>query len=578
MRVFLSLVLVGLIAPATQAAGKDPLRFLPEKTDVVLKVEKPRALIESILKHDLAKDAQQLQIVRDFLDGADARRVFQLIAHFEKELGAPWPELIDKLAGGGIAAGLKIGGGNAPVTFVLQGTDEKTVAKFLDLGRSLFEEERARQGVTEKLARKTYAGAEVVEFDKELLAARIGDALIVSNKGDGMKAALDQNAVNAKDAKARNAANTRAGSEAVKILPAGPAAWLWVNLIPLKQLPEAKDLFETPRANFIFTAFAAGWLDVARRSDFVAAGLYHDAADFRLAVRMPAGRKGMGTDIEIHLAKDPNVAGTLPLLEPKGVLATHSFYLDIDTMYKKRDLIFPPELSKGIEEGEKQISRFLLGTTLPKYLSQSGVHYRLVATQPERVESYKTQPEQRLPAFAAVLSMRDPQFARTTTALIRAVATGLGSQISYRSWDEEMDGVKVFGFSFPDNGKFPDDPLKLHFNYQPCFALVQDQYILASNKGICRELIGLIKKEDRSKKMSQNMQFKAFASGLGSYVYTSADQALAGTILSQGLKLGAARRQTESLFAYLQKLGTVSVETDYTDTSFRFDVTWKTKK
>jgi len=32
-------------------------------------------------------------------------------------------------------------------------------------------------------------------------------------------------------------------------------------------------------------------------------------------------------------------------LEPKGVLFSHSFYFDLDTMYRKREQIFPPENS-----------------------------------------------------------------------------------------------------------------------------------------------------------------------------------------------------------------------------------------
>jgi hypothetical protein len=578
MRLLLSIAIVSLLAcPAARGQAKDPLRFIPEKTEIVLKVEKPRALIDAIVKHDLAKEAQQLQIVRDFLDGADLRRVFQLISHFEKELGAPWPELINRLAGGGMAAGLRIGSDNAPLVLVLQGTDEKTVTKFFELGQSLFQEEMARQGSTEKLAHRTYAGAEVVEFTKDLLFARVGDAIVFSNKSDGMKEALDKNEADQKLDKAKNP-TPRPIAETSKSLPPGPLAWVWVNLKPIKELPQAKDFFETPRANFFLTLGGAAILDAARRSDYIAMGLYHDTGTFRLAIRMPAGREGTGSDVAIHLPKDPKVGGSLPLLEPKGVLFSHSFYFDFETLYQKRNEIFPMDLAKGLEDGEKQISKLLLGSSLPKFLSESGVHYRLVATQPEKVESYVSQPELRLPAFAAVLSMRDPHFAKTMTGLIRGAATALGQQVSYRSWEEEVDGIPTFGFSFPENGKFPEDPQKLHFNYQPTFAVVQDQYILASNKGICKELIGILKKEDRSKPMSQNMQMRAYANGLGGYIYTSADQALAGTILSQGLKIGAAREQTTELFAFVQKLGVASIETDYTDKTFRFDLSWKAKK
>lgn len=579
MRPVLSLAVALTFAlPAARAESKDPLRFFPEQTDVVLKVEKPRALVEAVLKHDLAKEAEDLPVVRELLDSANFRRFFRLVAHFEKELGAPWPELIDKIAGGGMAAGLRIvPEADAPVLLVVQGTDEKAVARFFDLGLSVLDDERARQGAPKPLPRKTYEGAECVELDKDAFVARAGDALLFSNKSEMLKAGIDRRAAARKESKAGSAAGL-AGKQAPGILPPNPAAWLWVNLKRVKELPQLKELFETPRANFILTLVGAGYLDAARRSDFVAAGLYADGGNFRLAVRMPAGRDGMAPDVELHLPRDPAVGGTLPLLEPKGVLFSHSFYFDFDTMYRKRDQIFPPDLVKGFNEGEKQISRFLVGSSLPKFLGQSGVYYRLVAAKPEPVADYKTVPDQRLPAFAAVLSMRDPDFAKTMTTVIKGGALAAGQAVSLKPWDEEIAGVPAFGYSFPENGKFPEDPLKLHFNYQPSFGPYKDQYILASNKGLFRQLVGILDREDRTHPAPQNMRLRAYAAGAGDYAAVGGDQSLAATIVAQAVKIGEARKQTEALFAFLQKLGTIGVETDYTANEFRFDVTLKLKK
>jgi hypothetical protein len=576
MRLFFPLVAAVLFTLSAEA--KDPRRFLPESTDVVIAVEKPRAFVEAILNHPLAKDAEKLQIVRDFLDGADARKFFQLVAHYEKELGAPWPELIDRLAGGGMVAGFKFAGDTPPAVLVIQGTDEKTVAKFFDMSLALFEDELVRQGAKEKPLRKSYAGVECIQLDKGLLVARAGDAILLATRNDVMKGALDQYAAITKDPNAKSLATAQWTKDAARLLPPNPALAAFVNLKPVKDMPAAKEVFASPRNDVVQTVLFAGYLDVARRSDHLAVGLYHENGDFRFTVRMPAGRDGMATDVELHLPRDPEVGGTLPLLEPKGVLFTHSFYLDLETLYQKREAILPMQIAKDFAEGEKQISRFLLGTTLPKYLSQLGRHYRIVAVQPEKVEAYKTEPTQRFPAFAVVLSMRDPAFAKTTTALIKTGALGLGTQATLKPWEEEIAGIPAFGYSFPDDGKFPDDPLKVRFNYQPAFAAVQDQFVLASNKGLLRELIEIIRKEDRTKLHNQNMQMRAYASALGDYANIAPEQALAGTILSQGLKVGEARKQTDALFAYLQKLGSVQLESDYTADRFRFDLTWTMKK
>lgn len=579
MRLILSAAAALVVAvPVGRADSKDPLRFFPEQTDIVLKVEKPRALVEAVVRHDLAKEAQELQLVRDFLDSANARQFFRLLAHVERELGAPWPELMDKLAGGGMTVGAKfVAEGNGPALVVIQGTDEKLVGRFFDLGLALLEEERARQGSTKSLPRKTYGGFDCVQLDKQALVARSGDVLLFSNKNDTLKGGIDHAATVGNGPNAKSIAAV-APKQVASVLPPNPAAWLWVNLKPIKQLPQAKDVLTTPRNDVVQTVLFADVLDVVRRSNFLAAGLYAEKGDFRLTIRLPAGRDGMAPDVEMHLPRDPKITGTLPLLEPKGVLLTHSFYLDLDTLYRKREQILPPQVAKDFAEGEKQISRFLIGSTLPKFLSQAGAHYRIVVTKPEPVPDYKTEPAQRLPAFAVVASMRDPAFARTMTALIKAGALAAGQAVTLRSWDEEIGGVPAFGYSFPEKGKFPDDPQNLHFNYQPTFGAHKDQYISASNKGLFRELVGLIDKEDRSPVVTQNARLRVYASAAGEYAYAAPEQSLAAMIIGQAVKVGEARQKTDALFKFLSKLGTAGFEMDYQGDRASIDLTWKTKK
>src|SRR5262249_28735888 len=163
--------------------------------------------------------------------------------------------------------------------------------------------------------------------------------------------------------------------------------------------------------------------------------------------------------------------------------------------------------------------------------------------------------DQRLPAFAVVGSMRDPAFAKTMKALIKAGALAAGQAASLKPWEEEIAGVPAFGYSFPDGGKFPDDPAKVHFNYQATFGADQDQFIAASNKGLFRELVAIIGKEDRSRRTSQTVQARFYASGAGEYANAMPEQSMAAAVIGQAVKIGEARQQTEALFKYLEKLG-----------------------
>ena len=85
----------------------------------------------------------------------------QLVAHFEHELGHPWPDLVDHLAGGGIVLAVKIQPKQpAPVLLILQGTDPKLTAQFFSNVREAVADEQARQGVTEEYKSEKYRGVE----------------------------------------------------------------------------------------------------------------------------------------------------------------------------------------------------------------------------------------------------------------------------------------------------------------------------------------------------------------------------------------------------------------------------------
>lgn len=562
-----------------RAADTNPLRFFPAKdTEIVAVVPHPRALIESIRNHPRGQDALTLPQVREFLDSADLRRVFQILAYYERDLGAKWPELLDQISGDGLAIGTKFGSQNALFLAVMQGRDAKQTKKLIDLVVKLVEEELARNGVKEGVLRRKYQGIEAIELSKDLKIAQIDEALLLSNNDNALKAGIDQHISNKKDAKPANVANTSVQGDVKKLLGGQPLAWLWLNLKPVKELPQAKDVFASPRNDVVQTVLFAGWLDVARRADFIAAGFYREQDDLKFTIRMPAGRLNTAPDVELHLPADPKVGGSLPPFDLPGMIACHSFYLDLDTFYSKKEKIFPAQVANDIANGEKQLSRVLINTSLPKLLAASGVHHRIVAVQPETVPGYKKVPQTRLPAFAFVTTMRDESFAKSMNSIVKAAALAAGNQASLRSWEDTLDDVPVFGYSFPDEGKFPDDPQNLRFNYQPTFGHVNGQYFFASNKGIATSIIKAIKAEGKPKAANANLQTAIVAKGFSDFTNVSPELPLVGMILSQGVPLDVAKMQTAEFYQFLDKLGKINVKTEYTDTEFHLDIIWKLGK
>jgi len=562
------------------SAAPDPLRLIPDKADLVIKIENPRAFLEGIKSLDAVKDVTQLDVVRKALDSAEARRFFELIAYYERDLGHPWPVLVDKLAGGGIVIGSKINNGiDDPVLFVVQSTDEKLLAKFIEKATAVIEDELALSGGNNKLVKQKYEGFDTLSFGNDLHACRIDGVLIFSNKPEALKKGIDQHRQNISQGgkPAENMLGSAKLAAGRKLLPADPQVWVWYNFDYIKNRDEVKDNLKTPRDNAILTGLFAGYLDVIRRSEFLVAGLYRNKDGYALTVRMPAGRDGMAEDVDLHVPRESKVSGTLPLLEPKGVLFSHSFYLDLGAMWTKREKIFNANNARDFEKGVKEASRFLPGASIDKLLTQSGVHHRFVVAEVSS-NDYKVEPLVKLPSFGFVTSMRDKQFGKSVETLIRGAGFLVGTQVSLKMFEETHNGVAIVGYRFPEDGKFPDDPQKLRFNFTPTFAMVDDQFIAASSKSLCRELIDTLKKEDRTKGLHPNMQMRGYADGLGKFINAAPDALLIQSILDQAIPEGEAKKQVEQLLRYINKLGTVRIETDYLDNEFRFDLQWKTGK
>src|SRR5207302_510158 len=134
-------------------------------------------LAEVVTGLELIKQAEALGPVREFLDSTNYRRFYQLIAYFEKHLGARWPELPDRLASGGAVLAVKIQPKDAQVLLVVQGKEETLVGQFAELGLQILEQEVARTESKERLQKSKHRGIDTVRLGKDFHAAVAGAAL-----------------------------------------------------------------------------------------------------------------------------------------------------------------------------------------------------------------------------------------------------------------------------------------------------------------------------------------------------------------------------------------------------------------
>jgi len=563
----LSLASAGL---AQAAETPDPLRFVPASARLVLKIEAPRALAETVTGLAAVKDAYPLPPVRAALDSTTARRLFQMLAYLERQLGAKWPELLEQVAGGGIALSAQIGDEQGPSLLVLQGTDEKKVAQAFDLLVRLVSDELTRQGAPNEPKRGTHGGTETVSFSDGLHAARLGATVLVSDKAEALNSALGRATEPADSVLAKKSIR-----DAKALLPKGPLAWVWLDFATIKQSKASKDFFEATRKDFVQTVAAGSTIDCLKRSDFVVAGLYREPTGFRLAVRLPAGRSEFPPEFALHVPTTGK-PGSLPLLEPPGVLYSQSFYLDVGYFWKNRSKLANDETRKAFEEGEKGLSKVLPGSVkFGELLEMWGPYHRLVVVNHD-VMPYKTQPAQLIPAFGYAVTMNDSKFGTAMDAALRSGGLLASFQFGVKLSETEHDGVKVVAYRFPENKPYLDDTQGIRFNFEPCFAIVGDQFIAASTVELCKKLIAEVKRTATLPGAAAVWRGKGYAAGGGSALMALPDPLITEYMLRDGSGIEAARKQVDDLAAWLKTLGTVRVEVDEAGAEYRLDFIWST--
>ncbi|MBP3959655.1 hypothetical protein J8F10_30790 [Gemmata sp. G18] len=558
---------LALVFGANSARATDPLDCVPTSAQLVLVADHPRKLADAVTGLEAFQKAQKLPQYRNVYESAAAKRAFQLLAMFEKELGAKWPELLDQLAGDGVAIGLQFADDPAPTIFVLQGKDDAQVKKATDLALKTIEEELNRQGAKDGVKRFTIAGQDAIKIG-DLFVVRVGATVLISNNETTLKAAVAL----ATTARAKSPQH-KARKDAFKLLPKDPLAWLWLDFASVKQSKASKDFFDATRQDFLQTLVVGGSIDCLKRADFVAAGLYKEETGFRLSVRVPAGRSAFPPEYQFHVPPKGE-PGSLPLLEPPGTLYTHSLHLDIGFLWKNRTKLLGDEIRGQLEKAEKDVSKVLPGSTrVGELLEMWGPHHRIVVANHD-TPPYKKQPGQQFPAFGYVATGRDPKFVKSIEPALRSAAIIASLQFDLKMLEHKHEGVTIVAYRFPENKERADDPDGVRFNFEPCFAVVGDELVVATTVELCKKLITELKSPQKDQPSAAVVRGRFSTKAAADALAAIPDPLVTDAILSRGIGLEDARKEVASLVAWVKSLGTVRGELDITETEYKFDLVW----
>lgn len=556
-------------SPVFAQDAKNPLRFVPGQAEWVVKVDRPLELLNAVEKNELFLQAQKLAGVRDYYETTNYQQLYQLIAYFEKELGKSRDEIIDELGGGGVVLGAKLTPPQG-VVVAIQSKDEKRLRKFMDVALDILQKELERQESKDKIVRSKYLGHDVGQIGGKLAFAIADGALIIGSDEKALKLALDANA------KKANVLQSPRFAEAYKKAPAKALAWTWLNLEEVRKNPDFKNGLDAASKDPFQMILFGGFTDLLKRSPYFTAALTPEGPNsYRAVIAMPVGQTGMAP--LKHMIVPKAGANMLPPLQVPHVIASSSYCLDLGELWEKRVEILGKTNAAGLDDGEKNIAKFLGGIKLGKLFKAMGPNQRLVFAQ-QKDRPYKQKTSAPFPAFAVVVDMRDPSFAKDMNSIFRAGALVATFQYGLNLKEETYKDCELVSYYFSETKKVEGDPTYSRFNYSPTYVKVGNQFVMSATSELARDLIDALKAEQKQKPIQASMRTQLYASGLADIIRQNEDTTLTQLILSQALPPKTAKEELRAIIRFVEQLGTLRLESNYGVNDFRYDILWQAKK
>jgi hypothetical protein len=358
-------------------------------------------------------------------------------------------------------------------------------------------------------------------------------------------------------------------------LPEKALAWFWFDLAAGKEAADAnfKRLMEVPTSDPIPHIVLGGLFDVVRRSDWLTLDLTSDGPDLVLAMRMPAGREGMSVGGRAH-SRGLDEPGPRPFFWPADAFYAAAFMWDPYLFWDQRAAFVVPEVQKEFEEGDRQLGIVLLGRRLSTILQCWGIRHQFIATRPHH-SGYQMAPKQKLPAFALVSELRDPEaFVKHVEPVLRAGAFLGALNVSMAMKEVPLGDLTIVSYRFAENEKNRAIDGGILFNFTPSFVRVKNYFIVASTLDLARSLVEEVQRGTQATswpETASSRQRFSFA-GLRQFLEVVRPQAETQAILQSGLPPEEARRELEQLFELLDRLGTVELAVFYEAKSFRAEL------
>lgn len=483
-RCMLFLAFFSMLAPA-RADERSATELLPQSTVLYAELRHPDQLVEGLLDHPLRSRIESIDVVKQAYSGKEFREFQAVVAVVESQIGQTWSEMLKTLAGGGIS--MAVDAQTQGVALLICGRDEEASQKAVNAIVRLARQDAKDKGNDDPIEEGEYRGIKAYGADKTRMAL-MGKWLVVTNKGELGKLIidtyLDQTGSSLATQKRFKAAREQASADAV--------AWAYVDIETLRNAGVAKDLFAGDAGNPLGELLVGGILSNLQKTPHATASLHASKQGLSLELKAPHADAWVPETRRHYFGTD----GRAPApLQAKDTVLSISAYRDLSEMWLRSGDLFNEQMNDKLAEADSNLSTLFSGKDFGEdILGVVAPGVQLVVTR-QLFQPNDPQPAIKLPAFAAVFQLKDPEvmrgdLRRTFQSLVGFLnVIGAMNGQPQLDMDSERQGEKqiITTRYVPEKGA-DLKRLKINYNFSPSVAFVGDRFVVASTDKLVREL------------------------------------------------------------------------------------------
>lgn len=470
--------------------------LLPSSTVVYLEVPEPQVLLDFVFDHPLRSrieshalfdKATKSQPWRNFLT---ARKVFEV------QMGMEWRQAITALSAGGIYAGFDpVSGGFA---LLVKARDEQTMEK---LRSGLLEMLRLGNAGADS-AEDQYRGLNTYRMDRLRLAVT-GGWLVAVNQPELGRPLLDR----LLDDVSGSPPLTTAPSEfpalsgnpvfetAMKSRSADVSIWGFADLEKIRMDTKVQKSLQDQARNPGIELLAGGIQSILRQTPSVTAELKLNSYTAELVLSVPWNSSWVPEERTWFFGPDGNgIAPGLP--DVPDTLMTLGVWRDVSEMWLRAGDLFDQNMNDQLAAAESTLTTLFAGRDFAEdILGSFQPQIGLVLTRQNFQQL--PQPAIKLPAFALVLELRDPE--RMTRELRRTFQSMIGFFNVVGAMEGrpqlEMDirrignAELITSIYLPEDDEQDSTTAPIIFNFSPSVGFSGSQVIISSTQQLAEQLI-----------------------------------------------------------------------------------------